>query len=74
MIAILGMNIGARSELYGRQILWIITHISMVAFLGGSAGSQSVATLLILRFFAGTFGGPPLVNSGGTIADLFPPA
>lgn len=45
----------------------------MVAFLGGSAGSQNVATLLILRFFAGTFGASPLVNSGGTIADLFPP-
>jgi len=46
----------------------------MVAFLGGSAGSQNIATLLILRFFAGTFGASPLVNSGGTIADLFPPA
>ncbi|CAG8904012.1 unnamed protein product [Penicillium egyptiacum] len=67
-------NIGSRSELYGRQSLWIITHTAMVAFLGGSAGSQNVATLLILRFFAGTFGGSPLVNSGGTIADLFPPA
>ena len=46
----------------------------MVAFIGGSAGSQNVTTLLILRFLAGTFGGSPLVNSGGTIADLFPPA
>jgi hypothetical protein len=46
----------------------------MVAFLGGSTGSQNIATLLILRFFAGTFGGSPLVNSGGTIADIFPPA
>ncbi|KAK9350220.1 major facilitator superfamily domain-containing protein [Lipomyces doorenjongii] len=62
------------SELYGRQVLWIITHIAMVAFMCGSAGSQNVATLLILRFFAGTFGGSPLVNSGGTIADIFPPA
>ncbi|KAL3473777.1 major facilitator superfamily domain-containing protein [Aspergillus californicus] len=61
-------------KLYGRQVLWIITHVVMVAFLGGSAGSQNVATLMILRFFAGTFGGSPLVNSGGTIADLFPPA
>nr|AQV03243.1 putative family 1 drug:H+ antiporter [Aspergillus nidulans] len=65
---------GPLSELYGRQMLWIITHIAMVAFMGGSAGSQNIATLLILRFFAGTFGGSPLVNSGGTIADIFPPA
>ncbi|KAJ5316361.1 Major facilitator superfamily domain general substrate transporter [Penicillium atrosanguineum] len=65
---------GPLSELYGRQVLWIITHVAMVAFLGGSAGSQNVATLMILRFFAGTFGASPLVNSGGTIADLFPPA
>lgn len=46
----------------------------MVAFIGGSAGSQSITMLLALRFFAGTFGGSPLVNSGGTIADLFSPA
>ena len=46
----------------------------MVAFIGGSAGSQNITTLLILRFFSGTFGGSPVVNSGGAIADLFPPA
>lgn len=46
----------------------------MVAFIGGSAGSHNVTTLLVLRFFAGTFGSSPLVNSGGTIADLFEPA
>jgi MFS family permease len=46
----------------------------MVAFTGGSAGSRNVATLLVLRFFSGMFGGSPLVNSGGAIADLFPPA
>jgi MFS family permease len=46
----------------------------MVAFIGGSAGSHNITTLLVLRFFAGTFGGSPLVNSGGTIADLFIPA
>ncbi|OQE44200.1 hypothetical protein PENCOP_c002G06104 [Penicillium coprophilum] len=51
-----------------------MSHVAMVAFLGGPAGSQSVATLLILRFFAGTFGCSPIVNSGGTIADIFPPA
>lgn len=46
----------------------------MVAFIGGSAGSQNITTLLLLRFFGGTFGGSPLVNSGGAIADLFLPA
>ena len=46
----------------------------MVAFLGGSAGSKNIATLMVLRFFAGTFGACPLANSGGTIADLFPPS
>ncbi|RAL02585.1 MFS transporter [Aspergillus ibericus CBS 121593] len=62
------------SELYGRKILWIISHIAMVAFIGGTAGSRNITTVLILRFFSGTFGGSPLVNSGGAIADLFPPA
>ncbi|RYP65998.1 hypothetical protein DL769_006164 [Monosporascus sp. CRB-8-3] len=63
-----------KSELYGRQILWITSHVAMVVFIGGSAGSRNITTLLVLRFFGGTFGGSPLVNSGGTIADLFPPA
>ncbi|KAI1622248.1 major facilitator superfamily domain-containing protein [Exophiala viscosa] len=63
-----------RCELYGRQLLWVVSHVAMVAFIGGSAGSQNITTLLILRFLAGTFGGSPLVNSGGAIADLFSPA
>ncbi|KAJ5653215.1 Major facilitator superfamily domaingeneral substrate transporter [Penicillium lividum] len=65
---------GPLSELYGRQKIWVITHVGMVVFLGGSAGSRNVATLLILRLIAGTFGASPLVNSGGTITDLFLPA
>ncbi|EGR52691.1 uncharacterized protein TRIREDRAFT_43701 [Trichoderma reesei QM6a] len=63
-----------RSELYGRQMPWIASHTAMVAFMAGSAGSPNIATLIVLRFLAGTFGGSPLVNSGGAIADLFPPA
>ena len=46
----------------------------MVAFVGGSAGSRNITTLLVLRFLGGVFGGSPIVNSGGTIADLFHPA
>lgn len=46
----------------------------MIAFVGGSAGSRNMATLLVMQFLGGTFGGSPLVNAGGTIADMFPPA
>lgn len=52
----------------------VVSHVAMTAFVGGSAGGTNIATILILRFLAGTFGGSPLVNSGGAIADLFPPA
>ncbi|KAL2018619.1 hypothetical protein VTK56DRAFT_589 [Thermocarpiscus australiensis] len=61
------------SELYGRQILFIVTHGFVVAFVAASAGSNSIASLLVFRFLAGTFGASPMTNSGGVIADLFPP-
>jgi hypothetical protein len=45
-----------------------------VAFVGGSAGSQNITTLLVLRLLSGIFGSSPIVNAGGAIADLFVPA
>lgn len=65
--------LSGRSEFYGRRLLWVISHIAMVAFLGGSAGSHNIATLIVLRFLTGTFGGSPIVNSGGVLADIFAP-
>lgn len=62
------------SELYGRQILFVVTLAFVVAFVGAAAGCNSVASLLIFRFLAGTFGASALTNSAGQIADLFPPA
>lgn len=59
------------SELYGRQPIFIITFGALAAFTAGAAGSQNIATLVILRFFAGAFGSSPLVNAGGVLADLF---
>ena len=75
---VLGFAIGPAlwaplSELYGRQILFIVTHSFLVAFVAASAGSTSMASLLVFRFISGTFGASPLTNSGGVIADLFPP-
>ncbi|KAL2150162.1 hypothetical protein VTH82DRAFT_7838 [Thermothelomyces myriococcoides] len=60
------------SELYGRQILFIISHAVMTAFVGATAGCKNMASLLVFRFLAGTFGASPLTNAGGVIADLFP--
>jgi MFS family permease len=61
------------SELYGRKILFITTHACFVAFVAAAAGCKSIASLMVFRFFGGTFGASPLTNSGGLIADLFPP-
>ncbi|KIW82420.1 hypothetical protein Z517_05447 [Fonsecaea pedrosoi CBS 271.37] len=60
------------SELYGRQIIYIITFGGFTAFCAGCAGANDIATLLVLRFFAGAFGSSPFTNAGGVIADVFP--
>ncbi|KAG4425427.1 hypothetical protein IFR04_001346 [Cadophora malorum] len=62
------------SELHGRRILFITTHGVIVVFVAASAGCTSMAQLLIFRFLAGMFGASPLTNSGGLIADMFPPS
>lgn len=59
------------SELFGRQILFIVTYCALTAFNAGTAGAQNSWTLIILRFFAGAFGSSPLTNAGGVIADMF---
>ena len=60
------------SEMFGRQILFFGTYGALTAFNAGAAASQNIQTLLILRFFAGSFGSSPLTNAGGVIADIFP--
>lgn len=60
------------SELYGRQIVFLGSYFAYVVFNAGAAASQNIWTLVILRFFAGSFGSSPLTNAGGVIADIFP--
>ena len=60
------------SELYGRQILFFGTYAILTAFNAGCAGANSIGSLIVLRFLAGTFGSSPLTNAGGVIADMFP--
>lgn len=59
------------SELYGRQLVFIISYGGFTAFIAGTTGAKNITTLLILRFLAGAFGSSPLTNAGGVIADLF---
>lgn len=61
------------SELYGRQVVYLITFGIFTFFNAATCGPNSIATMVILRFFAGAFGSSPLTNAGGTMADLFTP-
>lgn len=62
------------SEFYGRQIIFVMTFGMFTAFAAGCAGANNPGTLLVLRFFAGSFGSSTLTNSGAVIADIFPPS
>lgn len=57
------------SELYGRQLIFTITFGGLTVFDAGCTGSKNAATLIILRFLAGSFGSSPLTNAGGIIAE-----
>jgi MFS family permease len=61
------------SELYGRRVLFYTTFGCLTAVTAGAAGSNTMATLLVMRFLGGTFGASPLTNAGGVIADVFAP-
>jgi MFS family permease len=51
--------------------VFFISYMALAAFSAGAAGAKNIQTLIILRFFAGSFGASPLTNSGGVIADMF---
>lgn len=59
------------SEIFGRQIVFVVTFGAFTAFNAGCTSPNSVGTLLVLRFFAGSFGSSPFTNGGGVIADVF---
>ncbi|KAJ9663332.1 hypothetical protein H2198_000849 [Neophaeococcomyces mojaviensis] len=59
------------SEIYGRQYIYFITFGFFTIFCAGTTARNGVATLLVLRFFAGSFGSSPFTNAGGVIADIF---
>ncbi|KAK5070489.1 hypothetical protein LTR64_000160 [Lithohypha guttulata] len=60
------------SEIYGRQKIFFVTFLAFTVFEAGAAADAGVATLLAMRFLAGSFGSSPFTNAGGVIADIFP--
>lgn len=59
------------SEVFGRRAMFIFTYVPFTAFNAGACGAKDINTLLVMRFFAGTFGSSTMTNSGGIIADMF---
>lgn len=49
---------------FGTFGVFVIFNIGLVA-------PNSIATVVVLRFLAGSFGSSPLTNAGGVVADIF---
>ncbi|KAI0903868.1 MFS general substrate transporter [Ustulina deusta] len=64
---------GPLSELYGRQYIFAGTYAGVTLFSGATLASNNIATLLVLRFFAGMCGSSAIVNAAGVISDVFSP-
>ncbi|KAL2352711.1 major facilitator superfamily domain-containing protein [Cryomyces antarcticus] len=60
------------SEAFGRRAVYLACTPVFALFILGSGFSQSVAALVICRFFAGIFGGSALGLGYGTICDIWP--
>lgn len=59
------------SEIYGRQVIFFFSYGLYAVFSAACTADNGVATLLVLRFFAGAFGSSTLTNAGGVISDVF---
>lgn len=58
------------SELYGRLPVYHVCNVGFVVFLVACAVAPTLDALIVFRFFSGVFGSCPLVNGGGSIADM----
>jgi hypothetical protein len=73
---VLGLAVGPMiaapiSETYGRSVVYKVSAITYMLFILGAGFSNSLASLLVCRFFAGTLGGPVLAVGAGTNADMY---
>ncbi|GAA5879809.1 hypothetical protein JCM1840_001903 [Sporobolomyces johnsonii] len=61
------------SELVGRRPTFLVSMGAFGFFQFGCGFGQNVWTVIICRFFAGTFASSPLTNCGGVVADIWGP-
>lgn len=61
------------SEVYGRRIGVIVPAAISGIFSIGCGAANNFATILIMRFFQGFFGGAPIANTGGMLGDIWRP-
>ncbi|CEJ55402.1 Putative MFS multidrug transporter [Penicillium brasilianum] len=61
------------SEVYGRKWVVIVPYFIAAIFSFGTATAKDIQTVLITRFFTGLFGSAPVTNTGGVMADIWPP-
>lgn len=62
------------SETFGRRPVYQISVSTFSLFVLGGGFSQSVAALIVCRFFAGLCGSPGLSIGGASVADIWLPA
>jgi multidrug resistance protein len=61
------------SETFGRRPLIFISLPIFALFILGTGFAQSMASLVVLRFWAGFFAAPSLSMGSGTLSDIWPP-
>ncbi|UPL01871.1 hypothetical protein LCI18_012805 [Fusarium solani-melongenae] len=59
------------SDLFGRQVIFTATYMIMTIFNAVAAAVSSIESLIVFRFFAGSFGASCLTNASGVMADMF---
>ncbi|KAL1795734.1 hypothetical protein ACET3X_005958 [Alternaria dauci] len=61
------------SETFGRRPVIFISLPIFALFVLGTGFAQSMASLVVLRFWAGVFAAPSLSMGSGTLSDIWPP-
>ncbi|KNG49963.1 MFS general substrate transporter [Stemphylium lycopersici] len=61
------------SETFGRRPVIFISLPIFALFILGTGFAQSMAALVVLRFWAGFFAAPSLSMGSGTLSDIWPP-